>query len=72
MVLWGKSCEHSSPFIYDGISFILSGNEDNHKISNGFKFGKIGPGTEELAALERLEKSQYTYNGRNIVITLVP
>ena len=38
----------------------------------GSKFGKIGPGTEELAALERLEKSQYTYNGRNIVITLVP
>ena len=37
-------------------SFLI-GNEDNHKISNGFELGKIGPGTYELAALERLEKS---------------
>ena len=27
--------------------------------------------TYELAALERLEKSPYTYNGRNVVTTLV-
>ena len=38
----------------------------------GLKFGKIRPGTAELAALERLEKSPYTYNGKNVVITLVP
>ena len=38
----------------------------------GLKFGKIGPGTYELAALERLEKSLLTYNGRNVVTTLVP
>ena len=37
----------------------------------GSKFDKIGPGTCELAALERLEKSTQTYNGRNIVTTLV-
>ena len=35
-------------------------------------FGKIRPGTAELAALERLEKSAQTYNGRNVVTTLVP
>ena len=37
----------------------------------GSRFGKIRPGTYELAALERLEKSQLTYTGRNIVTTLV-
>ena len=30
------------------------------------KFGQIGPRTAELAALERLEKSPETYNGRNL------
>ena len=34
------------------------------------KFGQIIPRTAELAALERLEKSAYTYNGRNLVNTL--
>ena len=38
----------------------------------GSKFGKIRPGIYELAALERLEKIPYTYNGRNVVTTLVP
>ena len=37
----------------------------------GSKFGRIRPGTYELAALERLEKSPYTYNERNVVTTLV-
>ena len=36
------------------------------------KFGQIGPRTAELAAIERLEKSPYTYNGRNLVNTLAP
>ena len=36
------------------------------------KFGQIGPRTAELAALERLEKSPYTYNGSNLVNTLAP
>ena len=36
------------------------------------KFGQIGPRTAELAALECLEKSLYTYNGRNLVNTLAP
>ena len=34
------------------------------------KFGQIGPRTAELAALERLEKSPLTCNGRNLVNTL--
>ena len=36
------------------------------------KFGQIGPRTAQLAALERLEKSPLTYNGRNLVNTLAP
>ena len=37
------------------------------------KFGQIGPRTgEELAALERLEKSPYTNIGENAVNTLAP
>ena len=34
------------------------------------KFGQIEPRTAELAALESLEKSQLTCNGRNLVNTL--
>ena len=36
------------------------------------KFGQIGPRTAELAALEHLEKSPYTYNRRNLVNNLAP
>ena len=38
----------------------------------GLKFRTIIPGTAELAAPELLEKLPQTYNGRNIVTTLVP
>ena len=37
----------------------------------GSKFSRIQPGTYELPALERLEKSPWTYNGRNVVTLLV-
>ena len=37
----------------------------------GLIFSRIRPGTYELPALERLEKSPLTYNGRNVVTTLV-
>ena len=37
----------------------------------GSKFRRIRPGTYELPALARLEKSPLTYNGRNVVTTLV-
>ena len=33
------------------------------------KFGQIGPRTAELAALERMKKIPWTYNGENDVIT---
>ena len=36
------------------------------------KFGQIGPRTAELAALERMKKIPYTYNGENDVITFSP
>ena len=36
------------------------------------KYGEIGPWTTELAALERLKKLPYTYNGENDVITFSP
>ena len=35
-------------------------------------FGQVRPQIAELAALERLEKSPYTYNGKNVVATLAP
>ena len=38
-VIMGKCCEHASAFIFDWIFFILTGNEDNHNISDKFKFG---------------------------------
>ena len=37
----------------------------------GLKFGQIRPWTFGLAALEHLKKSPKTYNGRNVVTTLV-
>ena len=36
---WGKRCEHASDFIFDRIFFILTGNEDNHHVSDNFEFG---------------------------------
>ena len=36
------------------------------------KFGQIGLRTVELAALEHLEKSLQTYNGKIVVPTLAP
>ena len=36
------------------------------------KFGQIVPRTAELAALERMKKFPYTYNGENDVITFSP
>ena len=37
----------------------------------GSKFSRIRPGPYELPALECLEKFPLTYNGRNVVTTLV-
>ena len=58
-------------------SFLIGSSSFLHVTSKpvisrlGSKFSRIQPGTYELPALERLEKSPSTYNGRNIVTTLV-
>ena len=54
-----------------GSSSFLQGTS-KHVISwMGLKFSRILPGSYELPALERLEKSPLTYYGRNNVTTLV-
>ena len=40
-----------------------------HRSSEDFEISQIGPATAELAALDRLEKSPSTYNGKNGVAT---
>ena len=54
-----------------GSSTYLQVTRTTIKSRMGSKFSKIRPGSVELAALEHLEKSPYTYNGRNVVNTLV-
>ena len=58
------------PFLIGSSSF-LQVTRTTIKSHMGWKFSKIQPGTAELAALEHLEKSPYTYNGRNVVSTLM-
>ena len=45
----------ASPFLIGSSSFLLV-TRTAIKAWMGLKFGKIGPGSAELAALERLEK----------------
>ena len=60
-----------APSYLIGSSLFLQVTKTTLKSLMGSKFSRIRPGTYELPALERLEKSQYTYNGRNIATTLV-
>ena len=53
-------------------SLFLQVTRTTIKSRMGSKFGRIRPGTYELAPLEGLEKSPLTYNRRNVVTTLVP
>ena len=46
-----------APSFLIGSSLILQVTRTTIKPPMGSKFGKIGPGTIELAAIERLEKS---------------
>ena len=39
-VIMAKPCDHSKSFIFDWFFFILAGNQDNHKILDGFKIGQ--------------------------------
>ena len=55
-----------------GSSLFLQFTRTIMKSQLGLKFGKIELGTEKLAAPERLKKIPIYYNGRNVVIALVP
>ena len=59
-----------APSFLIGSSLFLQVMRTTIKSTMSLKFSKIRPGTEELAALERLEKSPLTYNERNVT-TLV-
>ena len=60
-----------TPLFLIGSSLFLQVKRTTIKSRMGSKFGKIRPGTYKLAALERLEKSPWTYHGINVVTTLV-
>ena len=61
-----------APLFLIGSSLYLKVTRTSITSRTSSKFGQIRPRTAELAALERLEKSPYTYNGRNLVNTLAP
>ena len=71
-VIMGKILTTLAPSFLIRSSLFLQVTRTTIKSRMGSKFGRIRPGTYELAALERLEKSPYTYNGKNVVTTLVP
>ena len=54
---WGKSCDHSSAFIFNRIflNFRVMRTTTTSLMSS--KFGQIRPRTAEIAPVERLEKS---------------
>ena len=60
-----------APPFWIGSSSFLQVTRTTITSQTGSKFGKIQQETAELAALERLEKSPLTYNGRKVVSTLV-
>ena len=60
-----------APSFLIGSSSFLQGTRKNIISQMGLKFSRIRSGTYELSTLERLEKSPWTYNGRNVVTTLV-
>ena len=60
-----------APSFFIGSSSFLQATSKPIISRIGSKFSRIRPGTYELPALEHLEKSPYTYNGRNVVTTLV-
>ena len=61
-----------APSFLIGSSSYLQVTRTSITSRTSLKFGQIGPRTAELAALECLEKSPYTYNGSNLVNTLAP
>ena len=61
-----------APSFLIGSSSCLQEKRTSITFQTSSKFGQIGPRTAELGALERLENSPLTYNGRNLVNTLAP
>ena len=61
-----------APSFLIGSSSFLQATRTPIKSWMGAKLGSIRQRTYELAALVRFEKSTSTYNGRNVVTTLVP
>ena len=61
-----------APLFLIGSSSFLQVRRTTIKSRPSSKFEQIAPWTAELAALGRLEKSPYTYNGRNLANTLAP
>ena len=61
-----------TPSFLIGSSSFLQATRTPIKSRMGSKLCSIRRRTYELAALELLEKSPLTYNGRNVVTTLVP
>ena len=60
------------PSFLIGSSLFLQITRTSITSGKSLDLGQIGPRTAELAALERLEKSPKTYNGKNVVTTLAP
>ena len=60
-----------APSFLIGSSIFLQATRTPIKSRMGLKLGRIRSGTYELPALERLKKSLKTYNGRNVVTSLV-
>ena len=61
-----------APLFLIGSSSLLQVRRTTIKSRKSLKYEQIGPWTAELAALERLEKSPLTYNGKNLVNNLAP
>ena len=55
-----------------GSSSYLQTTRTSITSQTSLNFSQILPRTAELAALERLKKIPWTYNGENLVSTLVP
>ena len=60
------------PYFFIRSYLFLQVTRTTIKSRQSSNFGQIRQWTAELAALERLEKSPYTYNGRYVVDTLAP
>ena len=61
-----------SPLFFIGSSSFLQVTKTTIPSRTSSKLDKIGARTTELAALESMEKSPFTYNGENLVSTLAP